>query len=234
VQAPEDPPPQVADLDVVTPSGTSRSSPGRSGNFEAGRWSSRRPQRCFIRGVRGPPGPSGGTHEFLVWLTRSGRRLAYPVGRRPPVHRIRHEHQPRILTCAGRMIRSGRRLQLRLTASWPWVPEIHHRDHPPPGPRAKLTRRSHPSDQEGHLRARGTPPARRDSRAATLTGHRKMPTCPSTKPPNQDHETCRLDRHRPCLDRSSGTLASSSLPCVDRKKPQDTTEWALTVDRALG
>jgi hypothetical protein len=25
--------------------------------------------------------------------------------------------------------------------------------------------------------------ARRDSRAATLTGHRKMPTCRSTKPP---------------------------------------------------
>jgi hypothetical protein len=30
----------------------------------------------------------------------------------------------RIFTCAGRIVRGGRRLKLRLAASWPWTPEI--------------------------------------------------------------------------------------------------------------
>jgi hypothetical protein len=30
----------------------------------------------------------------------------------------------RIFTCAGRLVRGGRRLRLRLSASWPWAPEI--------------------------------------------------------------------------------------------------------------
>ena len=30
----------------------------------------------------------------------------------------------RIFTCAGRIVRGGRRLRLRLAVSWPWTPEI--------------------------------------------------------------------------------------------------------------
>jgi hypothetical protein len=30
----------------------------------------------------------------------------------------------RIFTCAGRLVRGSRRLQLRLAASWPWAREI--------------------------------------------------------------------------------------------------------------
>ena len=30
----------------------------------------------------------------------------------------------RLFTCAGRIVRGGRRLQLRLAASWPWTAEI--------------------------------------------------------------------------------------------------------------
>ena len=89
----------------------------------------------------------------------------------------------RIFTCAGRIVRGGRRLRLRLAASWPWTSRDHHRDHPPPGPRTWLTSRNHPCDQEGHPRARGTPPTRRDSRPGRLTGHRKMATSRSLKPP---------------------------------------------------
>ena len=49
----------------------------------------------------------------------------------------------------------------------------HHRDHPPPGPRTRLTSRTHPCDQEGHTAGPWNPAPRRDSRAATLTSHRK-------------------------------------------------------------
>jgi hypothetical protein len=30
----------------------------------------------------------------------------------------------RIFTCAGRIVRGGHRLKLRLAASWPWTPQI--------------------------------------------------------------------------------------------------------------
>ena len=30
----------------------------------------------------------------------------------------------RILTCAGRIVRGGRRLRLRLAATWPWASQI--------------------------------------------------------------------------------------------------------------
>ena len=30
----------------------------------------------------------------------------------------------RIFTAAGRIVRGGRRLRLRLAASWPWAPQI--------------------------------------------------------------------------------------------------------------
>ena len=98
----------------------------------------------------------------------------------------------RIFTCAGRIVRGGRRLKLRLAASWPWATGDHHRDHPPPGPRTRLTSQNHPCDQEGHPAGPWNPahPARQPGRHAD----RPLKKAPSRslKPPNQDHERCRL------------------------------------------
>ena len=87
----------------------------------------------------------------------------------------------RLFAVAGRLARGGRRLRLRLAERWPWAARDHRRDHPPAGPPVRLTSRNHPDDQEGETtRARGTPPTRRDSRAArhgqTLKiSHQPMP-----------------------------------------------------------
>ena len=53
----------------------------------------------------------------------------------------------RLFTAAGRIVRGGRRLRLRLAASWPWAPS-YHRDHPAAGPGPRLTSRNHPDHQE--------------------------------------------------------------------------------------
>jgi hypothetical protein len=73
----------------------------------------------------------------------------------------------RLFSAAGRLARSGRRLRLRLAATWPWATQLttaitrtrrpsrladHHESAP-------ATRKDKPS-------ARGTPPTRRDSREA--------------------------------------------------------------------
>ena len=124
--------------------------------------------------------------ELLAWMQMLA--LDGPARRWEP-KRLRL----RLFTCAGRIVRGGRRLQLRLAASWPWASRDHHRDHPPAGPRTRLTSQN-PSLRPGRTdpRARGTPPTRRDSRAATLTSRRKQAARRSLRPPNQDHERCRL------------------------------------------
>ncbi len=81
--------------------------------------------------------------ELLAWMQMLA--LTGPARRWEP-KRLRL----RIFTCAGRIVRGGRRLRLRLAASWPWAGADHHRDHPPAGPRTRLTSRNHPYDQEGH------------------------------------------------------------------------------------
>ena len=58
----------------------------------------------------------------------------------------------RLFSAAGRLVRGGRRLRLRLAATWPWASPDHHRDHPPAGPRPRLTSPNRPYDQEGQPR----------------------------------------------------------------------------------
>jgi hypothetical protein len=53
----------------------------------------------------------------------------------------------------------------------------NRRDHPAAGPSLRLTRQNHPCDQEGDTRARGTPPTRRDSRAARHAQTLKSACC---------------------------------------------------------
>jgi hypothetical protein len=56
--------------------------------------------------------------ELLAWM----QLLALPgAARRWEPKRLRL----RIFTCAGRIVRGGRRLRLRLAASWPWTCEIN-------------------------------------------------------------------------------------------------------------
>ena len=55
--------------------------------------------------------------ELLAWMAMLA--LDGPARRWEP-KRLRL----RIFTCAGRLVRGGRRLRLRLAASWPWASEI--------------------------------------------------------------------------------------------------------------
>ena len=73
----------------------------------------------------------------------------------------------RLFSVAGRLVRGGRRLRLRLAERWPWAAEHHRRGHPPAGPPIRLTsRNSHYDKERRNTRGSGTPPTRRDSRAA--------------------------------------------------------------------
>ena len=88
----------------------------------------------------------------------------------------------RLFSAAGRLARGGRRLRLRLAERWPWAGRDHRRGSP-------ACRPSHPADQpEPSLRhersnpgARGTPPTRRDSRAARHGPHPKITTSRTTQ-----------------------------------------------------
>ena len=67
-------------------------------------------------------------------------------------------------------------------------PRHHRRGHPPAGPPVRLTSRNHPCDQEGATtRARGTPPTRRDSRAASHGPHLKISHQPNASGQHDRH-----------------------------------------------
>ena len=103
----------------------------------------------------------------------------------------------RLFSAAGRLVRGGRRLRLRIAADLALGHPDHRRDHP-------ACRPSRPADQpqpplrpeRTTTRARGTPPTRRDSRAARHTRALKKAVSRSPRPPSQDHERCRLTQVR--------------------------------------
>ncbi len=69
----------------------------------------------------------------------------------------------------------------------------HRRDHPPAGHPVRLTSRNSNHDAEGEAtRARGTPPTRRDSRAAGLTRKLKLAPGQCLSPPPHERERSRL------------------------------------------
>ena len=99
----------------------------------------------------------------------------------------------RLFSAAGRLIRGARRLRLRIAATWPWAPPDHRRDHPAPRPRARLTSPNHPCDKKGQ------PPGPMEPRPPGATAGPpgttrtlKKAISHSARPPNQDHERCRL------------------------------------------
>ena len=125
--------------------------------------------------------------ELLAWMQMLA--LAGPARRWEP-KRLRL----RLFAAAGRLVRGGRRLRLRLAATLALGHPDHRRDHPPAGPRTRLTSRNRPDDQERRTaRARGTPPTRRDSRAARhgQTPENSAPADASGHH-SQDHERSRL------------------------------------------
>ena len=96
------------------------------------------------------------------------------------------------LRLAGRLASSGRRLRLRLAERWPWAARSP--------PRSPACRPSHPADQpeqpharkEKSTRARGTPPTRRDSRAARHGQTMKTAQGQPLRPPPHRRERSRL------------------------------------------
>ena len=115
----------------------------------------------------------------------------------------------RIFTCAGRIVRGGRRLGSASPPAGPG-PGDHHRDHPPPGPRARLTSRNHPCDQEGHP---GPVEPRHPARQPGRQAHRQTENEPSRslRPAIQDHEICRLEASRLRPASGKGHIAAAYL-----------------------
>jgi hypothetical protein len=73
-----------------------------------------------------------------------------------------------------------------------------HRDHPPAGTHTQLTSaKPSPAPQKGTLRAPGTPPTRRDSRAIRLISTRNTIPVGALRPANEDHERFRLASAQP-------------------------------------
>ena len=82
----------------------------------------------------------GGTHDFLAWLSRPGRRLHYPTGMTitedmaawmqmlaldgPACAWEPKRRRLRLFSAVGRIVRGGRRLRLRLASAWPWASHI--------------------------------------------------------------------------------------------------------------
>ena len=54
----------------------------------------------------------------------------------------------RLFSVAGRIVRGGRRLRLRLAQRWPWAARDHRRDRPAAGHPVRLTSRNSHYDQE--------------------------------------------------------------------------------------
>jgi Transposase DDE domain group 1 len=72
----------------------------------------------------------------------------------------------RLFSAAGRIVRGGRRLRLRIAATWPWAAQLTAaigklQAFAPADPRQTT-----PATRKGNPRACGTPPTPRDSRAA--------------------------------------------------------------------
>ena len=86
----------------------------------------------------------------------------------------------RLFAIAGRLARSGRRLRLRLAERWPWAADITaaiaRLQALPSANQPEQTRRP----GRRNTRARGTPPTRRDSRAA---GHGRHPKINPSRTP---------------------------------------------------
>jgi Transposase DDE domain group 1 len=91
--------------------------------------------------------------ELLAWM----QMLALTgAARRWEPKRLRL----RLFSVAGRLVRSGRRQRMRLSARWPWATQIAAAISRLQSVTTGLTGRTSTYDQEGHPRGRGTPVTR--------------------------------------------------------------------------
>ena len=154
--------------------------------------------------------------ELLAWMAMLA--LDGPARRWEP-KRLRL----RIFTCAGRLVRGGRRLRLRLAASWPWAAGSP--------PRSPACRPSPPADQPEPIPATrkdtpgpsGTPPTRRDSRAARhdRTLKNSGPPAPQATEPRSRKMQASF-RYRADPDGSSFGLRSGQLRAAPESSPGKT------------
>ena len=91
----------------------------------------------------------------------------------------------RLFSAAGRIVRGGRRLRLRLAARWPWATRHHRRHQPAPGPGTRLTSPHHPCDQEGEPRGpvEPRPPGATAGPPATPAAENSEPAAGSSHQP---------------------------------------------------
>ena len=108
----------------------------------------------------------------------------------------------RLFSVAGRLVRGGRHLRLRLAQRWPWAPPDHRRSRPPASHPLRLTSRNHPCDTEGAIPgARGTPPAGATAGQPATARTPKSPPAEQFRPARRTGERSRLICSAACIYR---------------------------------
>jgi Transposase DDE domain group 1 len=107
----------------------------------------------------------------------------------------------RLFSAAGRIVRGGRHLRVRIAATWPWATQITAAITRLQALRLADHRQPAPTTRKETTRARGTLPAWRDSRAARHARTLKKTVSRSSRSPSQDHGRCRLTHgHEAAVD----------------------------------
>ena len=92
----------------------------------------------------------------------------------------------RVLHAAGKLVRGGRRRQLKIPATWPWARGHRHRlgpDHRPATAHPDQ-RKSHPCDTEGVTPGPVEPPATGPPAGPPSYPDRKITNCSAVQPPS--------------------------------------------------
>jgi hypothetical protein len=124
--------------------------------------------------------------ELLAWMA-----MLAPAGpaRREEPTRLRL----RLFPAAGRLVRGGRRLRLRIAATWPWATHITTATTRLNALAPSRPATSVPATRKDNHQGPRNPahPARQPGHQATARPQNKA-ISRSTRPPSQDHERCRL------------------------------------------
>jgi hypothetical protein len=88
----------------------------------------------------------------------------------------------RLFSVAGRLVRGGRRLRLRLAATWPWAGQLTTAITRLQASRLGNYHQTAPATRKDKPRARRSPPTRRDSRKARHSQALKISKWPQSQP----------------------------------------------------
>ena len=171
--------------------------------------------------------------ELLAWI-----QMLALTGPGPPVGTKRL--RLRLFSAAGRIVRGGRRLRLRLAARWPWAPD-RRRHRPPAGPRARLTSRNIPATRKENTAGPWNPahPARqpgRQPRPAPKTANQPQPQ--ATNPRSRkieaspahmaSHGTRFYDLRHFYVSADRGEPQSEGHSGAARRTPRSARRWTPT------